>query len=250
MMAQSPPQPSASWLAPSSAARIRLFIQSYGIGVTGSVACGKTTVMRLLHNKGYSTLYADDFAHQLTQPHQPGWRALRQQIAGEFFRADSTLDRSALAAAFSSSPQLKAEVEGTLHPLIEREFQRAVWQIMLPWQIDECGEAGLGGIDAQLVPYFFYEAALILEAGSAARFKRVVVVSCDEEDQLQRLMLRQQVTAAQAKAWIGLQLSQADKRAQADYVLDSSCDASTLRQRVEALVEWLAGLSAPVELSS
>lgn len=243
-MAQAPPQAPSSWLESASAAQVRLFVRSYGIGITGSVACGKTTVMQVLQDQGYITLYADDLAYQLTQPHQPGWKALQQHIPGEFFRADLALDRRALAAALPSSPQLKADLEAALHPLIEQEFQRAVEQIMLAGQLEGRLAAWQDGARAQPTPYFFYEAALILETGSAGRFKRVVVVSCDEEDQLQRLMLRQQVTEAQAKAWIGLQLSPADKRAQADYVLDSSCDAFTLRQRVDALVEWLEGLSS------
>lgn len=224
-----------------SQSKIAAFVKSHGVGLTGSVACGKSTVLAILKTKGYATVCADELARQLTQPHQIGWQALKQHLPARFFLTDHTLDRPALAQALASSAELKTLLESILHPLIQERFHQVVFTIMQAWQGGDAATTIKSGAQCYAdSAYFFYEAALIFETHSAHKFKSILVVKCDEEHQLKRLMRRNGLTKPAAQQLIAAQMSQHDKCLRADYVMDSLGEPWMLNQRVDEYLIWLA----------
>lgn len=197
---------------------IKAFIKTHGIGVTGSIACGKSTVLSIIAELGYACFSADHMARELTSVGEEGWKALKRFVSDDFFLPDGELQRSKLRAALGSSQQMKAQLEEALHPLIHRRFMR---------------EVSLLAAQSSYHRPFFYEAALIFEAGAADSFRAVLVVYCETQDQIQRLCDRDHLSQEEASKLIDSQLSQDQKRALGDYEMSTSCDRCILKSRVE-----------------
>ena len=204
---------------------IKAFIKTHGIGVTGSIACGKSTVLSIIEDLGYTTFSADRMARELTSVGEEGWKALKRFVSDDFFLPDGELARSKMRAALAGCQQMKAQLEEALHPLIHQRFMHEV--------------SFLVGQSICRQP-FFYEAALIFEANSADSFRAVLVVYCDTKDQIQRLCHRDHLSQEAARKLVDSQFNQDQKRALGDYEISTSCDHHTLKSRVE---EFLAKVS-------
>ena len=88
------------------------------IGLTGGIACGKSTVSAELRKCGAAIIDADALAHELSQPHQPLFHAYVQRFGREIVTADGTLDRAAIARCVFADPAVRAEVDAIAHPII------------------------------------------------------------------------------------------------------------------------------------
>ena len=90
------------------------------IGLTGGIACGKSTVSAELRKRGAAIIDADALAHELSQPHRPIYKAYVERFGSEIVAADGTLDRAAIARRVFADPAVRAEVEAIAHPIIRR----------------------------------------------------------------------------------------------------------------------------------
>jgi dephospho-CoA kinase len=176
------------------------------VGLTGSIAVGKSFVASVLAELGCHVLDADQTAREVVSPGTPGLRAVVEAFGVEVLREDGTLDRARLGALVFADEQQRQRLNSILHPFIiaaqDQELRR--------WEAED--PRGIGVIDA----------ALMIESGGYKRFDKLIVVHCSPAAQLERLMARNQLTREEAASRIAAQMPQEEKKRYADYLIDTS----------------------------
>jgi dephospho-CoA kinase len=196
------------------------------VGLTGSIGVGKSFVGSLFVELGCKLLDADDTAREVVLPGTQGLRAVVAEFGGDVLRSDGTLDRKHLAAIVFDDQQNRQKLNAILHPLIiERQDQ-----IMRDWEISD--PDGIGIIDA----------ALMIESGGYKRFDKLIVVHCRPEVQLERLILRNELSREEAQRRIDSQMPQEEKQRFADFLIDTSDGFEQTRQRTREVYEQLVQL--------
>ena len=189
------------------------------IGLTGGIACGKSTVSRALCALGAAIIDADALAHELSQPGQPIFNAYMERFGREIVTAGGTLDRAAIAARVFADPAVRAEVDAIAHPLIRK-----------------AAEERLRAARAQDKTAAVLDVPLLFEAGWDALADEVWVVALPAEEQLARLLARDKsMSEGEARARISAQMSRAEKCARADIVIDNSGTVEETRECIEQL---------------
>ena len=190
----------------------------YLIGLTGNIACGKSTVLAQLAGYGAEVIDADRVVHELQRPGQPVWAAIREAFGAGVLAPDGTLDRRALGAIVFADPAALARLEALTHPAV-REWIEA-------------------RVAASRAAAVVIDAIKLLESGLADGCDEVWVVTCPPEQQLARLMARNGFAEEEARRRIAAQPPQAEKVARADLVLTNDGTLEELRARVAAA--WAA----------
>ena len=189
------------------------------IGLTGGIACGKSTVSTELRAHGAAIIDADALAHELSQPHQPIYNAYVERFGSEIVAADGTLDRAAIARRVFADPAVHAEVEAIAHPIIRRAAEERLCAAR-----DENKRAAV------------LDVPLLFEAGWDALADETWVVALPREEQLARLLARDtSMDAGEARARIAAQMPLAEKCARADVVIDNSGTVEEIREYIGKL---------------
>ncbi len=189
------------------------------LGVTGSLAMGKSTVAAMFAERGAAVWSADDAVHAL----YAGAAVAPVGAAFSGVVRDGVVDRAALGAAVAGDAAALAKLEAIVHPLVraaENEFRARV--------------AAAGRRIMVL------DVPLLLETGGERRVDAVVVVSASPEIQLARIAKRG-MDATRAAALIARQMSDADKRRRAHFIVDTSGEMDNTRRQVGDVVRALAG---------
>ena len=197
------------------------------VGLTGSIAVGKSHVAGLLKELGCHVTDADEVARRVVEPGSEGLRAVVEAFGADVLRGDGTLDRARLAAVVFGDEEKRLRLNAILHPLIqaEQDAQLRLWESEDP--------RGVGVVDA----------ALLIESGGYRRFDKVVVVHCRPEAQLERLMRRNQLAREEAERRIRSQMPQAEKLRYADFAIDTSGDFADTRRQTEEVYRQLKALA-------
>ena len=186
----------------------------YAVALTGSIATGKSTTVKLLSASGFHIIDADKIAHQiLDEQHQA-----IVDLFGETLVCEGKVDRKALGAIVFSDNNKRKALEALLHPLIYKEIER------LSAQQDKLGK-----------PYFI-DIPLFFE-GRRYPIKKSLVVYTTEEQQLKRLMKREGYTKKEALNRIRTQIPVEEKRKLASYVIDNSGTLTRLEKECERVKE-------------
>jgi dephospho-CoA kinase len=185
------------------------------IGLTGGIGSGKSTVSRLLVERGAVLVDADVLAREVVAPGTPGLAAVVEAFGPQVLAPDGSLDRPALAAVVFADPEARARLDGIVHPLVRRRAAELV------------AAAPADSVVVQDVP-------LLVETGQAAAFDLVLVVEADPETRVARLVQRG-LTEDDARARIAAQASDEQRRAVADVVLDNSGTLEQLADQVDRL---------------
>ncbi|MFM8259403.1 MAG: dephospho-CoA kinase [Vulcanococcus sp.] len=191
------------------------------IGLTGGIATGKSSVGRLLAAQGVPVLDADGFARDALAPGSAGTRAVlerygpavREQAAGV-----DALDRAALGRIVFADPAERQWLEQLVHPLVRERFNR------------ELVELAAAPLVVLMIP-------LLFEAGLEALCSEVWLVDCDEQQQLERLMGRDGLSEADARARIAAQWPLPRKRELADRRIDNRGGPAALAAQVEQALQ-------------
>jgi dephospho-CoA kinase len=192
------------------------------IGLTGGIGSGKSTVSRLLAERGAVIVDADAIAREVVEPGTPGLAAVAEAFGAEILSADGSLDRPALAAVVFAHPEQRRKLDGIVHPLVRARATEL---------------AAAAPPDAVLVN----DVPLLAETGQASSYDLVVVVEADTETRVARLVQRG-LTAEDARARIAVQATDEQRRAIADVVLDNSGTPEQLAEQVDRLwAERVAG---------
>lgn len=188
----------------------------FSVGLTGGIGSGKTTVAELFAALGAAVIDTDQIAHQLTARDGIAIAPIRQTFGADFITADGAMNRARMREAVFADPASKKKLEAILHPLIRSETERLA-------------EAAKG-------PYPLFVVPLLVESGIwKQRVSRVLVVDCDEEVQIQRVMQRNAMSEAQVRAIMATQAPRAARLAAADDVIVNDGDPAALTVQVERL---------------
>jgi len=200
----------------ASAERTQAAIKPYLIGVTGSIACGKSTVLARLSEHGAATIDADRVVHALMEPGEAVWSAVRETFGPGVIAADGRIDRRALGAIVFADRAELARLEGLTHPAVRA---RIVAQI---------ADAARRGVALVVI-----DAIKLYEGGLADQCDETWVVICDPAQQLARLMARNGFSETEARQRIAAQPPQSEKIARAAVVIDNSGTVEETRARVD-----------------
>lgn len=190
-------------------------------GLTGNIACGKSAVEARLRELGVPVIDADVVARDVVKPGSDGLAAVVREFGDGVLDGDE-LDRKALGAVVFADADARKRLEAITHPRIFASMGTR-----------------LAALAAEGEPLAVVSAALMVESGSYRNYAGLAVVVCPPDVQLKRLMARDGSTEAEARARIGSQLPQREKRVHADVVLDNGGSRESLRVAVDA---WIADL--------
>jgi len=193
------------------------------VGLTGSIATGKSTVSRMFAHLGARVLDADVLAREVVMPGQPAYLKIVEEFGPQVVQEDGTLDRKALGAIVFADPGKRKRLEEITHPAIGLRQQRI---------LSVLDEEAFEGI-------VIWDVALLFETGGVARMDRVVVVATDPDAELARLMARDSLPEDAARARIASQMPVAEKAKRAHYVIDNSGTRPDTERQVKAVYEAL-----------
>lgn len=176
------------------------------VALTGGIATGKSVVAELLRELGCYVQYADKIAHKLMEPGRPAWKEIVDHFGTNILNKDRTINRSSLGALIFADKKERHFLNALLHPLVMEKKKEVICRLRKEGQYR----------------IFISEAALVLEAGFASFYDKIVVVHCPPEIQIKRLMKRDSINRQQAQKKIGAQMAPEEKTKQADYLIDSS----------------------------
>jgi dephospho-CoA kinase len=196
------------------------------VGLTGGVACGKTTVGEMLARRGAVLILADKIAHDLMRPGQPVYYEVVRHFGPGIVGIDGSIDRKKLADLVFETGRV-SELNQIVHPAVIRHQDSTM---------DDLAARDPGGIAV-------VEAALLLEAGAGKRFDKIVVVICSREQKIARFAARHGLDLAAAEHEVDRRMAAQwpddRKAAAADYVIDNSGTILELEQKVESLYREL-----------
>ena len=186
------------------------------IGLTGGIATGKSSAARLLEQRhGLPVLDADLYARQALEPGQPGTRAVLQRFGTGVVSSSGVVDRRALGAIVFNNPDQRRWLEQLVHPIVRQRFDQELMRL-----------------DAK--PAVVLMIPLLFESGLEGICSETWLVDCDESQQLQRLMARDQLSAAEAQARVNAQWPLAKKRPLADVLISNRSDTAALSAQLAA----------------
>ena len=168
------------------------------VGLTGGVGCGKSHVAELFATLGVPVLDADAITRELQAPGQELYAAIVDRFGPEVLDARGRLDRGALRGRIFHNPRERKALEALVHPAVQRMLEGQLAQLPATTE------------------YALIVVPLLFEAGWECDFDHVIVVHCDPDDQIERVMRRDQRSRTEVEAIIAAQMEPAERRRRAD----------------------------------
>jgi len=185
------------------------------IGLAGGIATGKSSAARLLEqHHGLPVLDADLYARQALEPGQPATEAVLERFGPGVVSSGGVVDRRALGAIVFNNQDERRWLEQLVHPIVRQRFDQELVQL-------------------DTNPAVVLMIPLLFESGLEALCSETWLVDCDESQQLQRLMARDQLNEAEAQARMDAQWPLARKRPLADVLISNRGDAAALNAQLE-----------------
>lgn len=191
--------------------------------ITGSIASGKSTVVNLLKERGFSVIDADLIAHEQLEICK---REIVEVFGEQILDEAGKIDRKKLGAIVFNEPKKLKNLEQILHPKIKAEILSKASQL-----------ESLGQVYFVDIPLFFEKKERYAE------FKNVAVIYAPKELLLSRLMSRNGLSLNEAKARVGLQMDIEQKRKMAKFVIDNSSDMEHLKLELEKFLKQICAIS-------
>ncbi|MEK7855010.1 MAG: dephospho-CoA kinase [Acidobacteriota bacterium] len=193
------------------------------VGLTGSIAVGKSFVCDVFRELGCYVLDADQVARDVVEPGTQGLSRIVEEFGREVLTADGRLDRPRMAAIVFADEKKRLLLNSIIHPL--------VFESQNKWLADKEAEDPYG--------IAIVDAALMIESGGYKRYDHLIVVWCEPDIQLQRLRLRNDLPEFEAKKRIDAQMPQSEKKRYADSLIDTSNGFEDTRRKVREVFEKL-----------
>ena len=185
------------------------------VGLTGGIASGKSIVADMFADHGVPIIDTDLIARQIVMPGEPALAAIRTSFGNDVINDDGTLDRSALRKLVFADTGQRHQLEAIMHPRIQQET------------IDQATAAG-GDYQLIVVP-------LLTDSPLKDLVDRILVVDCDQDIQIQRLLRRDEESREQAHRILAAQASREERLAIADDVINNDADVGSTRTQVDTL---------------
>ena len=193
------------------------------IGLTGGIGSGKTTTSDLFTNLGVPVIDADVIARRLLEPGHSAFEKTIQIFGQEILDKGGRVDRRQLRLRVFSHPEERKRLESILHPFVRQNIQQQ--------------SAALNA------SYCLVVIPLLVEAQQTDLVDRILVIQSNEDTCLQRVMARDQITAAEARKIMAAQTNEKKRMAFADDVIDNSGDIEELKGRVRELHQCYLALA-------
>jgi dephospho-CoA kinase len=187
------------------------------IGLTGGIACGKSTVASMLVNLGAILIDADQLAREVVMPGRPALQQIVERFGPELMLPDGTLHRKALGAIIFNEPAARKDLEAITHPLI----RQAMWD-----QMNQAEEACPDTLVVVDVP-------LLYESKLQGYYQKVMVVYVPVTVQLQRLIERDGLSIEDAELRLQAQMPIEQKKLLADVVIDNSGSLADTEKQIK-----------------
>ena len=198
------------------------------VGLTGGLACGKSFVGQAMAALGCHLIEADQLGHEVLLPEGEAYADVVREFGQGILNADGAIDRKRLAAEVFGKPERLAALNQLVHPRVfERERQL----------IDQYAETDPNGI-------VIVEAAILIETGNYKNFERLILVECDEQQQIERAMKRDHADREEVQSRLRRQMPLAEKRKFAQYVIDTSGTKEDTLRRVREVYDALRRIEA------
>ena len=187
------------------------------VGLTGGIGSGKSTVARMLEERGAVVFDADLLAREAVEPGTPGHTAVIERFGADVLAPGGELDREALASIVFADPSARRDLEQIVHPEVRRLFAE--------------GSEAYRDTDRIVV----FSAPLLVESGMHTAFEILVVISATVATQIERLMRQRGMSEPAIRARIDAQAPLEDKAAVADFLVDNEGSLDELESQVEQL---------------
>ena len=185
------------------------------VGLTGSIAVGKSFVLSVFRELGCHVLDADQTARDVVEPGTPGLARIVSEFGDEILTPAGELDRRKMASIVFADEKMRVLLNSIVHPLVF-----------------EAQDAWLRGREAEDPDGIaIVDAALMIESGGYRRFDRLIVVWCEPEIQFERLIKRDGMSERDARRRIASQMPQDEKKKYADFLIDTSGGFEATRER-------------------
>jgi dephospho-CoA kinase len=195
------------------------------LGLTGNIASGKSTVARMLGSMGARIIDADEIAREVVEPEKPAWADIVKKFGPGVLSPDGTIDRRRLGEIVFADESKRKLLMDITHPRIKEAVRERLSELMKE------------GVSVAIV-----EAALIVESGGLREFlDGLIVVTADEERQIERLIKRNGYTREEALARIGSQMPAVEKALHGDYLIDNSGTEKETEAQVKKLWSEING---------
>ncbi|MCL6456877.1 MAG: dephospho-CoA kinase [Gorillibacterium sp.] len=187
------------------------------IGLTGGIACGKSTVAAMLVSRGAALVDADHLAREATAPGSMGLQQIAERFGLDMLQMDGALDRKRLGVMVFNDEKALKDLEAILHPHIRAEISVKMHEL------DKLEPDRLVVVD---VP-------LLYESGMKSMFPQIMVVYVPRDIQLKRLMLRDGLSEEQAQQRLKVQMPIEEKKVLADILIDNSDSLEATEQQID-----------------
>jgi dephospho-CoA kinase len=189
---------------------------SFCVGLTGGIGCGKSRATEIFAQLGAGVVDTDVISRELTAAGGAGMKALAAEFGQDYVLPDGSLDRARMRTLVFTESAAKRKLEAILHPLIRAASRER--------------------IAAATEPYVILVVPLLLETGTYRELlDRILVVDCDEAQQVLRTMARSGLTEDEVRAIMAAQLPRRERLKRADDVLHNDGDIKPLRAQIETL---------------
>ncbi|HMT08926.1 MAG TPA: dephospho-CoA kinase [Pyrinomonadaceae bacterium] len=196
------------------------------VGLTGSIAVGKSFVLECFRELGCQVLDADKTARDVVAKGSDGLAEIVKKFGSDVLSADGSLDRKAMAAIVFADTEKRELLNSIVHPRVFTAQNE--WLL----NIERDDPNAIAIVDA----------ALMIESGGYRRFDKLIVVWCESAIQLKRLMLRDSLDQETAEQRIAAQLSQDEKKSFADFLINTSAGFDDTKRQVKEVYDDLVSL--------
>ncbi|HHC74400.1 MAG TPA: dephospho-CoA kinase [Thiothrix sp.] len=202
--------------------------QLLNVGMTGGIACGKSTVAQALQAKGVYLIDADKIAREIVQPQQAAWHAIIETFGEQYCLPSGELNRHKLGQYVFANPNALAQLEAITHPMIRQTIEQRMIQAQhnLP----------------ATPPYLLVDIPLLIEKNYQTLFDRILLIDCSADIQWQRLLQRPTMTEAKAQQILTAQTTRDKRFAFATDVLENNGTRSDLYQQIQTFHDTLCNL--------
>ena len=197
---------------------------AFTVGLTGGIGSGKTTVAELFVSQGAGLVDTDEISRRLTAPAQPAVAEIARKFGPQFVAEDGSLDRVRMRNLVFADLSARKDLEAIVHPLIRQESTR---------QIQE-----------STAPYVVVVVPLLIETGAyRGMIGRILVVDCEPETQVRRVMERSRLSRNEVLSIIASQVSRQQRLREADDIIQNDDDLESLPAQVNPLHLRYLGLA-------
>ena len=189
-------------------------------GLTGSIACGKTTVANFFKKYGAFVIDLDDIAKEVVKPGKVGLKSIINEFGKEYLNEFGELDRKKLADLIFKNHEAKEKLEKILHPLIFQQEKKIIYNFL----------------NENPNSLIISDAALMIETGSYKRYNKLIVVYVPEKIQIERLIKRDGISYEEAVHRIKSQMPIEEKIKYADFIIDNSKSLDYTEQQVKKIL--------------